>query len=130
MNHPFEFTARIRSFKYAFCGCKYFLVSQHNARIHSLATVLVVILGIFFHISSSDWCWIAITITLVWMAELFNTAIELLADAAISDFHPLVEKAKDMAAGAVLIAAAGAVIIGWLVFHPYFKIFYNSIGSN
>ena len=129
MKRPFEFTVRIRSFRYAFHGCKYFLVSQHNARIHALATALVIILGIFFHVTTSDWCRITITVTLVWMAELFNTAIELLADAAISDFHPLIEKAKDMAAGAVLITAVGAVIIGWLVFYPYFKIFCNSVGS-
>jgi diacylglycerol kinase (ATP) len=74
----------------------------------------------------SDWCWIILAISLVWTAEALNTAFEFLADAASPEFHPLVRNAKDVAAGAVLITAIGAVIIGCIVFWPYVKSFVSS----
>jgi len=92
---------------------------QHNAWIHAVATVSVLIAGWFFRISSGDWCWIILAISIVWTAEALNTAFEFLADAASPEFHPLVRKAKDVAAGAVLITAVAAVIIGSIVFWPY-----------
>jgi len=115
---PFTFTGRIRSFKYAFRGIGVMLVSQHNAWIHALATVLVCATGWWLEIAPSQWCWIVLAIVAVWTAEALNTAFEFLADAASPEFHPLVEKSKDVAAGAVLIAAVGAAVIAILVFGP------------
>lgn len=121
MKSRFQFSARIRSFKYAFRGIWVLVQSQHNAWIHALATVIVVITGLFFHISVPEWCWLILVMMLVWVAEALNTAIEFLADATVAEYHPLIEKVKDIAAGAVLITAIGAVIIGALIFYPYFK---------
>lgn len=122
MRTPFSIVARIRSFKFAFKGLWYLLSTQHNAWIHTFATIVVVILAFVFHISMTDWCLLILTIVAVLTAEAFNTAIESLADAVITEHNPLIEKAKDVAAGAVLITAIGAVIIGCFIFIPYFKI--------
>ena len=97
--------------------------SQHNAWIHALATALVISAGIFFHITRGEWNWIILAIMAVWTAEALNTAFEFLADATNPTFHPLIGKAKDVAAGAVLIAAIGSVAIGLLVFGPHIMSF-------
>ena len=119
MNKPFTFTGRVRSFRAAFSGIWSMLKSQQNAWIHAFATVVVVVVGLALRITQGEWCWIVLAITSVWMAEALNTAFEFLADVASPDFHPLVKKAKDIAAGAVLICAIGAVIIGILVLGPH-----------
>jgi diacylglycerol kinase (ATP) len=119
MNRQFSFTGRIRSFKYAFVGIWTMLKSQQNAWIHAFATVAVVLAGFVLGISPAEWCWLVLAIISVWMAEALNTAIEFLADVASPEFHPLVKKAKDVAAGAVLISAIGALIIGIIIIGPY-----------
>ena len=119
MNKPFSFTGRIRSFKYAFAGIWTMLKSQQNAWVHVFATVAVVTVGFVLGISPAEWCWLVIAIIAVWMAEALNTAIEFLADVASPEFHPLVKKAKDVSAGAVLISAIGAIIIGIIIIGPY-----------
>ncbi len=96
------------------------LKSQHNAWVHACATVAVVAGGLFWGISSSGWCRLILAMTAVWVAEAFNTAIEFLADAVSPQFHPLVKHSKDIGAGAVLISAIGALVVGWLVFGPHF----------
>jgi diacylglycerol kinase (ATP) len=115
---PFTFTGRIRSVHYALRGIRLMLVSQHNAWVHAAATVAVCAAGVLLSVSAGDWCWIVAAIIAVWTAEALNTAFEYLCDVASPDFHPLVAKAKDVAAGAVLISAAGAVVIGVLVLGP------------
>jgi diacylglycerol kinase len=98
---------------------------QRNAWIHAVVTVAVLLAGWFFHISSGDWCWIIVAISIVWTAEALNTAFEFLADAASPEFHPLVRNAKDVAAGAVLITTVAAVIVGSIVLWPYVqKVFF------
>ena len=94
------------------------ITSQQNAWIHAAATVVVVAAGLMFGLSSSEWAWIVLAIGAVWTAEALNTAFEFLTDVASPEFHPLAEKAKDVAAGAVLLAAVGAVVIGALIFWP------------
>jgi diacylglycerol kinase (ATP) len=116
---PFQFTGRIRSFKFAFSGLWTMLTSQHNAWIHACATVAVVAAGLVCGVSRAEWCWLVLAIMAVWTAEALNTAFEYLADVASPEFHPLVKSAKDVAAGAVLIAALGAVVIGLLVLGPH-----------
>lgn len=93
--------------------------SQHNAWIHALATILVVTLGLNFGLTKAEWCWIVLAIISVWTAEALNTAFEFLTDVASPAFHPLAAKAKDVAAGAVLITAIGSVVIGLLILGPY-----------
>jgi diacylglycerol kinase (ATP) len=115
----FSFTGRLRSFTHAFRGVGMMLGSQHNAWVHAGATVCTVAAGLALRISREDWCWIVLAITGVWMAEALNTAFEFLCDVASPEFHPLVKHAKDVAAGAVLICAIGAAIIGTLVFLPH-----------
>jgi diacylglycerol kinase (ATP) len=119
MSRPFEFAGRIKSIGHAIDGILYVLRSQHNAWIHAAGTALVVIAGFFFRLTASEWCWIVIAATSVWTAEALNTALELLADAATKEFHPLVGQAKDVAAGAVLVTAIGASIIGIIIFWPH-----------
>lgn len=108
-------SGRLRSFGFAFAGLRAVLTTQPNAWIHALATLLVVGLGLFLDVGRHDWCWLVAAIAVVWLAESFNTALESLADAAIPDSHPLVRRAKDSAAAAVLVAAIAAALIGLLV---------------
>src|SRR5437588_12446787 len=92
---------------------------QHNAWIHLIATIGVVAAGLFFQLSRAEWCWIVLAIAIVWTAEALNTAFEFLADSATPNFHPIVRDAKDVAAGAVLVTAIAAGIIGTIVFWPH-----------
>lgn len=92
---------------------------QHNAWVHAAATVVVLAAGFLLRISARDWCWIILAISIVWTAEALNTAFEFLADAASPAFHPLVRDAKNVAAGAVLVTAISATVIGAIVFWPY-----------
>ena len=111
----------MKSFGYAFRGIWTMLRSQRNAWIHAVATAVVVAAGFGFDLASGEWCLLILAIISVWTAEALNTAFEFLCDVASPEYHPLVEKAKDVAAGAVLVCAIGAGFIGLLVFAP--KIF-------
>ena len=115
----FELATRVRSFRFAIQGLLTLLRTQPNARIHMCATLIVIVMGIVFDISRIDWLFLCVAIAMVWVAEALNTAIEHLADAVFPEYHPHIEKAKDTAAAAVLIAAAIALLIGLLVFGPY-----------
>ncbi|WP_217646440.1 diacylglycerol kinase family protein [Nitrosomonas sp. Nm34] len=117
----FSFAARIRSFSYALSGIAVLLKSQHNAWIHLVATTLVISGGLFFQIDPIEWCLVILAILAVFVAEALNTAIEFLCDAVSPTPHPLIQKSKDVAAGAVLISAIGAIVIGLIIFPPYFK---------
>lgn len=110
---------RIQSFRFAFRGVGLLIGSQTNARIHLVATLLVTVLGIFLRVQPWEWCILVVAMTLVWLTEAMNTAFEFLADAVTLEYHPLIEKSKDLAAGAVLLAAIGAVLLGAIVFLPY-----------
>lgn len=118
----FTIVGRLKSFDYALRGVMLMLKSQHNAWLHAVATLAVVLVGrMFCHLSSAEWCSLVLAIMAVWTAEALNTALEFLADVASPEFHPLVEKAKDVAAGAVLISATGSIVIALLVFGPYLQ---------
>ncbi len=100
-------------------GLKLLLQTQHNAAIHAVATILVIVAAVLLSISPAEWALIALAIVCVWAAEALNTAVEFVVDLASPDHHPLAGKAKDVAAGAVLVAAIGSVIVGVLVFGPH-----------
>jgi len=120
MSNSLTFTGRIRSFKCAFRGIWVMIASQHNAWIHAAATIAVVAVSFYFHLTRAEWCWIILAVISVWTAEALNTAFEFLTDVASPEFHPSAEKAKDVAAGAVLITAIGSVLIGIVIFGPHF----------
>ncbi len=115
----FSFTGRIRSGTHALHGIIEMLKSQHNAWIHLMATVCVIVAGAVLGVSTTQWCLLVLVITTVWVAEGLNTAFEFLCDVASPEFHPLVKKSKDVAAGAVLLSAVGAVAVGLIIFIPY-----------
>jgi diacylglycerol kinase (ATP) len=117
--HGFSFADRLESFRHAFRGVGVLLASQHNSWIHLFATVGVCGAGFLLGITRLEWCAIAVAIVLVWTAEALNTAFEFLCDAASPEFHPLIQKGKDVAAGAVLLCSIGAAAIGLLVFVPH-----------
>jgi len=118
-NQSFTIRGRLQSFRHAWYGLALMLRSQHNAWLHAFASVCIVGAGFLFGLTDGEWCWIILAIMAVWTAEALNTALEFLADAATSDFHPLVKCAKDVAAGGVLISALGSVAIGMLVLGPH-----------
>lgn len=107
-----------RTFQDALSGISYVLRTQRNARIHLAITGAVIVMGIWLRIEGMKWALLATAAGLVWTAELMNTAIEATVDLASPDRHPLAGTAKDVSAGAVLLAAIAAVIIGFLVLGP------------
>ena len=110
--------SRAKSFSYAFKGLAFVLQTQHNARIHLVAALIVIALGLFAGLGANEWLWLLSAITLVWFAETMNTAFEYLCDVVQPEFHASVGRAKDIAAGAVLITAIYAVIVGCLILVP------------
>lgn len=114
----FSIQKRIISFKFAFKGITWLIRTQHNMWIHLLATAIVVTAGFYFSVTKIEWILLAITIGMVLSAEAFNTAIELLVDKISPEFNLLAGRIKDVAAGAVLITASIAVIVGLLIFLP------------
>ncbi|UCG58956.1 MAG: diacylglycerol kinase family protein [Phycisphaerales bacterium] len=119
MGKKFSVRGRVESVRCAIRGVAIMLRSQHNAWIHAVVSVSVLVVGGLFRLSPAEWCWLALAIMAVWTAEALNTALEILADVASPEIHPLVGKAKDVAAGAVLISAAGSVLIGLFVLGPH-----------
>ena len=115
---PFSLRARIRSFSHALAGFRVLLADQHNARIHAVATIAVVVAGLVFRLRPTEWALLILAIGLVWAMEAVNTAIELLADEISTEERPLIGQAKDVAAFGVLATAIAAVAIGLFVFLP------------
>ncbi len=116
---PFSVIVRIGSFRHALAGLWVMLRTQHNAWLHLAATTLVCAAGLGLKISAADWRWLVAVIVLVWAAEAVNTAFEHLCDVVSPEFHHGVQKSKDIAAGAVLICALGALCIGAITLWPY-----------
>ena len=112
------FRLRLRSFGYAGKGLATLVASQPNAQIHVVATVLVIVLGLHLGISTQNWVILILTIALVLAMEALNTSLEFICDALHPNHHPLIGKAKDVAAAAVLISALAAAFIGGLIFYP------------
>jgi len=88
-------------------------------RIHFLAAAAILLLALFYRVAALDFAILAFAVTLVLVAELANTALEVLVDLVSPGFHPLAQRAKDVAAGSVLVASAGAVLTGYVVLSPY-----------
>ena len=108
----------VKSFTYAFDGLKYAFKYEQNILVHTLATILVIIAGIFLKISLTEWLVLALIIGLVIATELINTSIEATIDLITKDVHPLAKIAKDTAAAAVLVFGLTAIVIGCIIFLP------------
>ena len=109
---------RLLSFKWAIKGILDLFSNHPNAKIHLLATVLVIPLSFYLKISAVEACLITLCIVLVLAMEAMNSALEYIADKVSPEHHELIGKAKDIAAGAVLIVAIGTVIIAGFIFLP------------
>jgi diacylglycerol kinase (ATP) len=117
----FSFTKRVFSLYHALSGICRFFRSEHNAWLHLAATFGVIIMCMLFPVSSLEALLLVLSIGFVWAAEIFNTCVEKMMDFISTETHPQIKLIKDMAAGAVLVAALTALIIGLLTFIP--KIF-------
>ena len=116
---PFRLSERAFSFRHAWRGVGLVILSQHNAWIHLLATVLVLVAGLLTVLSRLEWCALVLAIGLVWTAEALNTALEFLSDEVSAEKRELIGKAKDAGAGGVLLASITAAVIGLIVFVPH-----------
>jgi diacylglycerol kinase len=110
---------RLISFRYAFAGLAYVLRTQRNMWIHITIAAGVVALGLWLGLGTVEWAILIVTMALVFTAEFANTIVETTIDLITPEYHSLAKTAKDVAAGAVLLSAIAAVIIGLLVFGPH-----------
>jgi diacylglycerol kinase len=130
----FTIVGRVKSFRHAVMGFWFVMRSQHNAWLHAAATVAALILAVTLHFrvrpfTTSEWADLVIVIVMVWVAETFNTGLEVLAEAISQERHPILKIAKDIAAAAVLLAALGAIIVGAILFVPPFIELFSRVGG-
>lgn len=109
---------RLKSFSFAFNGIRNLIYKEHNSRIHFIALICVVGLGVLFNIETAEWIAITIVAGLVIISELFNTAVERLADFVEPKWNKEIGLVKDYCAGAVLISAIISLVVGGLIFVP------------
>jgi len=114
----FSWKQRAASFRYAGKGIRTLFLTAHNARIHAVAALMVILAGWILNLSVMEWVSIIICIGMVISAEALNSAVEALSDRISLEKHPLIGQAKDLAAAAVLILAVAAAIVGLLIFIP------------
>ncbi|MCI5663213.1 MAG: diacylglycerol kinase family protein [Mediterranea sp.] len=115
----YDYKKQLRSFGYAWKGIRSCIGKEQNLSFHLLATPTVVAAGFLAGITRTEWMLVILCIGLVIAAELFNSAIEQLVNLVSPQRHPLAGQVKDIAAGAVLVCAATAAIIGLIIFIPY-----------
>ncbi|MFZ4726868.1 MAG: diacylglycerol kinase family protein [Paludibacter sp.] len=108
----------IKSFGFAGRGIRFVFGTETNMKIHLVVCVLVIVCGFIFQISLTEWLICLLCIGLVIGMEMINTSIENIVDLVSPNHHPLAGKAKDIAAGAVLICVIISVVIGLLIFVP------------
>lgn len=114
----FTLKQRVASFRFAFAGLGHIFRTQHNAWIHASITLAVVLLAFWLQTPLSEWAILVLAMMVVWVAEFVNTAIEAAVDLSTNEDHPAAGIAKDVAAGSVLVAAFGAIIVGLLILGP------------
>lgn len=120
----YDFKKQLRSFVYAWNGIRCCVGKEQNLSFHLIAATLVIIAGFVLCITRMEWIVLALCIGVVIAAELFNTAIERLVDLVSPERHPIAGQVKDIAAGAVLVCAAAAAIVGLIIFVPYLTRFF------
>jgi len=112
---------RIKSFKYAFIGAYKLITTEHSIMVQLSIGVLVSVLGYIFDISKTEWILQTLAIGIVLAIEGLNTAVEKIADFIHPNHHEKIGFIKDIAAGAVTFAAISAIIIGLIIYIPYFR---------
>jgi diacylglycerol kinase (ATP) len=117
-SQDFSIRARIRSLRFAFDGIAAFFQREHNAWLHFMATVSILTLSALVGIDKGELLALVIAIGFVWVAEMFNTCIEWVMDFVSEQRHPKIKLIKDLASGAVLVAAITAVAVGAIIFIP------------
>jgi diacylglycerol kinase (ATP) len=119
MEHEkFSWRKRMNSFQFAVSGWRLLFKTEHNSWLHFGATIAVIISAFLFKVTANEAALLTVAIGTVWIAELFNTCIEKMMDFISKEHHPAIKLIKDVSAGAVLMAALTAVIIGCFVFIP------------
>ena len=115
----YDFKKQLLSFTYAWKGIRNCVGKEQNLNFHLIAAIVVTLAGFFFNITCIEWIIVIACIGIVISAELFNSAIEKLVDLVSPQEHPVAGQVKDIAAGAVLVCALAAAIIGLIIFLPY-----------
>jgi diacylglycerol kinase len=118
--NKFSLKSRFRSFRFALNGLLLLLKNEHNSRIHLLAAIIVIVLGVIMKLDHYEWSLLVIVIGAVFLTELLNSSIESLADLIDPEWNELMMRAKDYGAAAVLISAIVAIVVGGLIFIPKF----------
>ena len=114
----FSIRKRLASFRYAFAGLRSLLKNEHNSRVHLLFALLAILMGCILSISGVEWLILVITIAIVFITEILNSAIEKLSDFVSPEYSEIIKGVKDYCAAAVLIAAIASVIVGLIIFLP------------
>ncbi|MGA2408421.1 MAG: diacylglycerol kinase family protein [Bacteroidales bacterium] len=117
-SNKFSLKSRFGSFKFAFNGLLLILKDEHNSRIHFLAAIVAIAMGIILGLNHYEWSLLIIVIGIVFLTELLNSSLESLADLIDPEWNELIMKAKDYSAAAVLISAIVAIVVGGLIFIP------------
>jgi diacylglycerol kinase len=112
---PVTSTNRINSLGYAIAGWLYMLRRQKNTRLQSVASIGVIGLGLWLGLDALRWAVLILTITIVWMAEFLNAAVEAAINLASGELHPMAKVGKDVASAAVLLGVVASILIGILV---------------
>lgn len=116
LRHIFKFHGLRESFNFAFKGILYLFLYHRNMRIIFMLGLTAVLLGLHLRLNAAELIALSITITLVFMAEMFNTAIEMLMNMLTAKYHVRVKLVKDIAAGVVLLASLNALAVGYVLF--------------
>ena len=103
------------------------LRSEVHASVHLVATIIVITTGFWLKVNSIEWALLIQAIGLVWVAEAINTAVECVVDLVSPELHELARKSKDVAAGAVLLAALTSAVVGIIVFGPHVVLVWNTL---
>jgi len=116
----FSFQSRLKSIQYAFTGLLHFFKTEHNAWLHLIATIIVSIVALVVGVTQTEAMALIFAVALVWITEILNTCIEKGMDVFTDQYHPKIKFIKDLSAGAVLVSAVVALLIGLFVFIPKF----------
>ncbi len=122
VGQPLRADGRMQSFRHAFNGWRFLVRNEPNMRIHLALASCVFGLAIWLRIDAVDWRWLMMAVAMVLAAEALNTAVEQACNAVSRSYNPAIKAAKDVAAGAVLIAAIAAALIGMSVFLPHARV--------
>jgi diacylglycerol kinase len=117
-NQSFSIIERFRSFRHALNGIKILITEEHNARIHLVVALVVVLLSFYFKISAIEWLFVLFSIGLVVVLEVINTVVENIADFISPETNESIKKIKDLSAAAVFIGSLTAVLVGCIIFIP------------